>query len=228
MREQKRKENTPRIRKYGRMLIPAILFLLSLTACGKEEPATREPIPDRETEATTEIDILTGDGKWINFNEMSFTINDHTYILGKNTLADIAKDGTIVYDASAKGADELLEPDEKSDRFSVRLADGWGVNLYSANLGDDDRKAKECVISEVNLIMDDKEMKENRLGFTFPLSITPEELQKTAGKPSKLEDYVDDKLGDVYDTYIYKYRNMSYTFKFTNKELMVVELKYNP
>ena len=226
MREQKAKKNKTRIPKSGCRLFLAIMILLSLTACGKEEPATREPIPDREPAPTTEVDILTGDGVWINFDEMSITINDHTYILGKNTMADIAKDGTIVYDASAKGAEELLKPDEKSDRFSVRLADGWGVNLYSRNIGDDDRRAKDCVISEVNLIMDDKEMKENRLSFTFPLTITPDTLLKTAGKPSKLEDYKDDKLGDVYETYIYKYRNKSYSFKFTNKELMVVELSF--
>ena len=228
MKEQKQNKKTFGRAKRCRKLLFSLLITLSLTACGKEEPATREPIPDRETEATTESDILTGDGKWINFNEMSFTINDHTYILGKNTLADIARDGTIVYDVSAKGADELLEPEEKSDRFSVRLADGWGVNLYSVNISDVDRSAKDCVISEVNLIMDDKEMKENQLGFTFPLSVTSEELLKTAGEPSKLEDYKDDKLGDLYETYIYKYKNKSYTFKLTNQELMVVELVFEP
>ena len=224
MKEQKQNKKIVGRTKRCRKLLISLLFTLFLTACGKEEPATREPIPDREIEATTEPDILTGDGNWINFKEMSFTINDHKYILGKSTLADISKDGTIVYDASAKGAVEVLEPDQKSDRFSVRLADGWGVNLYSINIGEKGRSAKDCVISEVNLIMDDKEMKENQLSFSFPLSITPETLLKTAGEPSKLEDFKDDKLGDLYETYIYKYRNMSYTFKFTNKELMVVEL----
>jgi len=210
------------------MLLPAMLLLLTLTACGKEEPATREPIPDRIIEATTELEVLPGDGNWVNLNEISFYVNDHKYILGKNSVYDIVKDGNSVNDVTGKGAEALLKPDEKSSRFTIRLADGWGVSLYSANLGDDDRKAKECEISELNLIMDDKEMTENRFGFTFPLSITPEDLQKTAGKPSKLEDYVDDKLGDVYETYIYKYRNKSYTFKFTNKELMVVELVFEP
>ena len=227
MREQKRKENTPRIRKSGRILLP-VIFLLALTACGKEEPATREPIPDRKTEATTETEVLLGDGNWVNLNEISFYVNDHKYVLGKNTIWDIVRDGNAVYDVTSEGADAILKPDEKSSRFTIKLAEGWGVSLYTKNIGDDDHAAADCAISELNFIMDEKEMKENRLGFTFPLSITPEELQKTAGKPSKLEDYMDDKLGDVYDTYIYKYRNMSYTFKFTNKELMVVELKYNP
>lgn len=225
-----------------------------MTACGQKElntdnnsknittQTTNNTIqtkPDAETntkettEKDTEIssDTITSSGKWIDFDNRQFTVNGHTYTLGKSTLQDMIDDGCPFDEESIANVNNNLNKNTKSQGFKIVLDKYWTAQVYVGNYTDENATIKDCPITEVYLPNHPDET-QNIISFAFPLTMTEDELKTNAGEPSDYKNYPDEK----YSSSIYEYNKDSekyyqdsgYKFEFGNGQLKYVTIDYLP
>lgn len=192
-------------------------------------PETTAP----ETEATAEGGSAeTPSGKYVDLNNMQFTINGKTYTLGKTTLQELIDDGVPFDEDDLANAGNNLNKNSQSQGFRIELDDYWSAQVYVLNDTDGNKVTSECYVNEVYLpVHQDKT--QDILSFAFPLNLTMDELKANAGEPTEVRHYDGDN-GYYTDTLEYilestkYYQDGGYTFEFTKGELKYVTVEYMP
>lgn len=200
----------------------------------KKELSVQETETNQDTTVTDdkqETSASLGD-KWVDIDNMQFTVNGHVYTLGKSTLQDMINDGCPFEENDLANAGNNLNSNFQSQGFRINLGEEyWNAQVYTANYTDGNVAAKDCPITEIYLPNHTDE-KQNVLEFAFPLTMTEEDLKNNAGEPTDTSNYDD---GDYHQkTYEYKrdsteyFGDAGYKFEFTNRALKYVTIEYLP
>ena len=176
---------------------------------------------------------VTG-GNIVNFDEMNFYINGKKYTLGKTTLQDLIDDGVPFDEDDIADANNNLKSHYQSYGFKIVLAEYYDAQVYVMNDSDEGMPMNECVINEIYLPVHN-DVEQDILKFDFPISITMDELEASAGLPEDGVDHYEDDDSDYYsDTYKYSiestkyYGGSYYEFDFVNGEIRYIYIKWMP
>ncbi len=175
-----------------------------------------------------EVSAAKIEGKIVNFDNMTFKLNDKTYTLGKTTLQDMMNDKVPFKSGDLDSANNNVKANFQ-ETFNVVLNEesGWSAKLYFMNDTDSAKPAKDCWLQSIHLSVRANE-DQNVLAFNFPLTMTKEQLFENAGEPT-------DKT-EVGTSAIYKYKkestkyygNSAYDFRYNKGVLSTVDLSYLP
>ena len=188
------------------------------------ESETTEATSESTTEETTESETnISGD--WINFDDMSFSMNGTTFTLGKSTMQDIIDSGIEIN--TRKSIDDTVEPNTSFGGFNVKFGGDDRIGYFDVfNDTDSPKKAKDCILYYV-----DCDFEDDPITFSFPSAMTLDELVAKYGEPDH-EYHNDDDPDRVYDYYTYNkasdkyYGYKKYEFRFCNQKLDSVTLSY--
>lgn len=208
------------------------------------EEATEETT-EAETEATTEAETeeatekaepITSDTKWVDFDNMTFTVNGKTYKLGETTLQDMIDDGVPFDENDIANAGNNVNPNYETPSFDIVLGEYKFAQVSGLNDTSENKPASECYISEVYMPVDLEEP-QDILEFNFPLNITIDDLITNSGKPEDPDDiYIYDSDDGKYHRETYTYRKASekyygssyYKFEFSDDGLEYITINYMP
>ena len=189
---------------------------------------------EEKTVETTEPEIQeTSNNQIINYDNMQFSVNNHTYTLGKSTLQDMINAGCPFDEDDIANANNNLNKNTKSQGFKIVLDKYWTAQVYVANYTDNNKQIKDCPITEIYL-PNHPDQNQDILKFNFPLTISEDELLEQAGTPTDTSSYNDDDSN--YNSTKYKYEKKSekfylnggYSFEFTNGQLRYLTIQYVP
>ena len=203
---------------------------------------TTEPTAPETTAATVPETTAPADnggsaanapsGKYVDIDNMQFSINGKTYTLGQTTLQQMIDDGVPFREDDLANANNNLNKNSQSQGFRIDLAEYWSAQVYTLNDTDGNKTAAECYISEIYLPLK-KDSTQDILTFAFPLDMTIEDLKANAGEPTKTDHYdgdngyYTDKLEYVRDGTKY-YGDVGYSFEYTKDVLSYVTMEYLP
>lgn len=199
----------------------------------EETEGETEEETEEGTEEETEDGAATVSGKYIDFDNMQFSVNGKVYTLGKTTLQEMIDDGVPFEEDDLANAQNNLNNNTQSQGFSIELGEYWSAMVYVLNDSGDNKVAAECYINEVYLPLHDDET-QDILKFAFPQNISMDELKAKAGEPDDSRHYDDDESDYYSDTLEYTkestkfYRDSSYTFEYMNGELRYITIEYMP
>lgn len=168
--------------------------------------------------------------KYADLDNRQFSVNGKVYTLGKTTLQDMINDGVPFNEDDIANASNNVNGNTQTD-FDINLDEYWSATVYVGNYTDENKVAKDCVVTEISYHNSDDKT-QNILGFNFPLTLTEEELKNNSGEPTENRTYSSE--GYTTNTYEYKtestryYGNSGYTFEFTNGQLERVSIEYMP
>ncbi len=174
----------------------------------------------------------TSSGKYVDLDNMQFSINGKTYTLGKTTLQELIDDGVPFREDDLENAGNNLKKNAQSQGFRIDLDKYWTAQVYVMNDTDSGKTMSECYISEVYLPMH-KDKTQDILTFAFPQNMTMDELKANAGEPTNYRHYDGDN-GYYSDTLEYsrdssKYiGDYGYTFEFMKGNLYCITIDYKP
>lgn len=195
-----------------------------------ESTSEEKPETDQVEKTVTADTALSGE-KWVDLDNMQFTVNGHVYTLGKSTLQDMINDGCPFNENDIANAGNNLNSNSQSQGFRINLGEYWSAQVYTGNYTDSNAVIKDCPITQVYLPCH-SDKKQDILSFAFPTNMTMEELRASAGEPTDIRNYDDGDYHQVTykyekdsETYISKY---GYKFEFTNDELKYVTIEYLP
>ena len=208
----------------------------------ENEEELSEEVSEENTEENTEETSETSDndveniseksGKYVDFNEMCFYINDKKYVLGKTTLQEMIDDGVPFDENDLTNAGNNLNPDYKSQGFRIRLGEYYTAQVFAFNDTEENKPISECYINYVYLpVKEDEEP--NILTFNFPTDMTMEELKENSGEPTN-EKHTDFEDGRYVDQLEYEnqseiyIRACSYKFEFISGKLKYINIEYMP
>ena len=183
-------------------------------------------------EPTEPASASTASGKYVDLDNMQFTINGKTYTLGKTTLQDLINDGVPFREDDLANAGNNLNKNTQSQGFRIDLDEYWSAQVYVMNDTDGNKVTSECYVNQVYLpLKDDKT--QNILTFAFPQDMTIDDLKANAGEPTDSRHYDGD---DGYDTDTLEYTRESskyigdygYTFEFMKGKLNYITIEYTP
>lgn len=194
--------------------------------------ASESSSPAENSKADKETDKKAASGKYVDLDNMQFSINGKTYTLGKTTLQDLIDDGVPFDEDDLANANNNLNKNSQSQGFKINLGEYWSAQVYAMNDTDENKTTAECYIGEVYLPLHDDET-QDILTFAFPQNITMDELKKNAGEPTDTSHYDGD---DGYYTDTLEYTRKStkyigdsgYKFEFTNGQLRYITIEYLP
>lgn len=224
--------------KASSILMTALILTASLTACAGPErntvtlaSAEASAVSTTEAETVAETSAVTpSEKKYVKFDEMNFTMKGKTYTLGKTTLKELVNDGAIPKEMLDKAdivGSGITIP------IKMKIDPKWSVEITAFNPTDKRAKKIDCVVNSIS--WKDKEgIEQTAFNFEFPFDITPEEWEKTEGRPSD-GNYIRVEEGkynaDIYrysersETYFY---NRMYELEFKNGKLNKVKMQYIP
>ncbi len=194
-------------------------------------PAPETSAPAAETTAPAES-AAASTGKYVDLDNMQFSINGKTYTLGQTTLQQLIDDGVPFNEDDLANAGNNLSKNSESQGFRIELAEYWSAQVYVLNDTDGNKTTSECYISKVYLPFK-KDATQDILTFAFPLDITMDDLKANAGEPTDSshydgdDGYFSDKLEYTRDSskYIGDY---GYSFEFTKGKLQYITIDYMP
>lgn len=196
------------------------------TAASEEETSPSET----EVSDTESASADLGD-EWVNMDQRSFAVNGNVYTLGETTLQEMIDDGVPFDEDDLANAGNNLGANRESAGFSIVLGEYYNAQVYVINDSEENMTTSDCKISEIYLPVDLEESNDI-LTFSFPLTMTEEELEEQAGEPTDFDNYED---GDyIMNTYDYKvdstkyYGDSGYEFEFINEELEYVTIDWMP
>ncbi len=196
-------------------------------------PETSAPTtPETTAPAETAAPAAASTGKYVDLENMQFSINGKTYTLGKTTLQELIDDGVPFREDDVANAGNNLNKNSQSQGFRIELAEYESAQVYVLNDTDGNKTASECYINEVYLPIK-KDSTQNILTFAFPLNMTMEELKANAGEPTDTRHYDGDD-GYYTDTMKYVqestkyYHDGGYTFEFMKGQLNYITIEYMP
>lgn len=204
----------------------------------ENEEELSEEVSEENTEETSEtsdndVENISGkSGKYVDFDEMCFYVNDKKYVLGKTTLQEMIDDGVPFDENDLANAGNNLNPDYKSQGFRIRLGEYYTAQVFAFNDTEENKPISECYINYVYLpVKEDEEP--NILTFNFPTDMTMEELKENSGEPTneKHTDFEDERYVDQleYEKQSEKYiRACSYKFEFIGGKLKYINIEYMP
>ena len=199
--------------------------------------ATTEAITEAATEATTEEARINPDpaaaGLWADLDNRTFTINGKTYKLGEVTLQNLIDDGVPFNESDiAQASVELAGNTEQWTGFSIELGDYYSAQVMVANFTEESKPMTECLINEVYLPVDLEKEPNGIISFTFPLTMSEDDLKANSGEPTDSYDYSDEDYKSVSYSYTVgstKYLGSSgYKFEFVNGNLRYVTIDWQP
>lgn len=198
----------------------------------KEENGTSSNIDTTNEETTSAREDIANE-EMLNLDNMQIQINGKTYTLGKTTLQDMIDDGVPFDEDDIANADNNLNKNSESQGFKIELGEYWSAQVSFFNDTDTNKKISECYISKVYLPVK-QDQTENILTFSFPLTVTEDELRDSAGEPTEFDEYISDDKKYTSHTLEYKtdsskyIRDWGYKFEYINNELEYVTLTWLP
>lgn len=186
-----------------------------------------------ESKGTEESKDRSGySDKWVDFDNMFFTVDGKKFELGKSTLQDMI-DANVPF---AKKYESIYDEIMKKNQYSLMgmtfdLAKFHSASVKIMNLTDSEQKYRDCIIKSISLPSIDKIAEDEvKVEFGFPLDMTPDELLANAPKPDK------DEVPDGSSTRTIEYKQKAkkflgasyYTFKFKDGKLDSVSIDYLP
>lgn len=194
-----------------------------------ETTASEATVPIESTESAA---AATSSGKYVDLDNMQFSINGKTYTLGKTTLQELVDDGVPFREDDLANANNNLNKNSQSQGFRIDLGEYWTAQVYAMNDTDGNKTAAECYISEVYLPLKDDQT-QDILTFAFPQDMTIDMLKANAGEPTDSRHY-DGENGYYTDTLEYTregtkyYGDSGYTFEFKEGKLEYITIEYLP
>ena len=171
-------------------------------------------------------------GKYVDLDNMQFSINGKTYTLGKTTLQQMIDDGVPFEEDDLANAGNNLNKNSQSQGFAITLGNYWTAQVFTLNDTEGNKTAAECYVNEVYLPLHDDET-QNILTFAFPQDMTIEALKANAGEPTDSshydgdDGYYSDKLEYTKKSTKY-YHDGGYTFEFMKGKLRYITIEYMP
>lgn len=190
-------------------------------------PATSAP-----AESTEPASANAPSGKYVDLDNMQFSINGKTYTLGKTTLQELIDDGVPFREDDLANAGNNLNKNSQSQGFRIDLDEYWTAQVFVLNDTDDNKTASECYVNEVYLPLK-KDNTQDILTFAFPQNMTMDELKANAGEPTDSshydgeEGYYTDKLEYTKESTKYLHDG-GYTFEFMKGVLQYITIEYMP
>ena len=215
------------------------------------EATETEPIIEIETSETTEETLTPAEtseettaetikptsavnGTVVNFDEMNFYVNGKKYTLGKTTLQEMIDDGVPFDKDDIEDANNNLKSHYQSAGIKIDLAEYYSAQIYVFNDSDEGVPMNECVVNEIYIPVRN-EIEQDILTLDFPINITMEALEASAGLPEDGVDHYEDDSSDYYsDTYKYSiestkyYGGSSYSFEFIKGEIKYIYISWMP
>ena len=208
------------------------------------EPDTEATTIEEETEITTEeiseaTETLTSEkatetvqkpvdaSGWINFEDMHFYINGKKYIFGKTTLQELIDDGVPFDENDIEKFDNDIPKNSESYSFRITLGEYWSASIMVINNTEQEKKAKDCVISSL-FYNAKKGETQNLISFDWSLTMTQDELLAALGEPDDKFHYPDESAEDqsyVSDKYTWQKESEQYigykkfVFEYVNGQL---------
>ncbi|MBR3058383.1 MAG: hypothetical protein IKG93_10515 [Clostridiales bacterium] len=229
-------------------LVLSLALVMGAAACSSkstEKEATKtervEDTTTTTTEATTteatttEAALRKPEGavtsdKFVDFDDMGFTVNGKKYTLGVTTLQDLIND-KIEFSDTTHFDDNVDKQSSYYIGYSFDVIPYRSAIMTIANFTDEDHPAKECVISsfKVSCI---PELPEGKVGFNFPDLFTKDDLIKSAGDPKRSSDF--ESNGSKYEILTYEksstvyYGSSSYEYTFKDGVVDSISMSYMP
>lgn len=197
-----------------------------------ETSAPTVPETSAPAESTEPVSPDAPSGKYIDLDNMQFSINGKTYTLGKTTLQELINDGVPFREDDLANAGNNLNKNSQSQGFRIELGEYWTAQVYAMNDTDGNKTAAECYINQVYLPLHNDET-QNILTFAFPQDMTIDTLKANAGEPTDSRHYDGDD-GYYSDTLEYTkestkyFGDWGYTFEFMKGKLNYITLEYLP
>lgn len=202
-----------------------------------ETEETTEAETEAETEEATEkAEPIVSDIMWVDFDNMTFSVNGKTYKLGETTLQEMIDDGVPFDEDDLANAGNNTNPNYETPSFNIELGEYKFAQVSGLNDTSENKPASECYISEIYMPIDLDEP-QDILEFNFPFNITKDDLITNSGEPEDPDDiYIYDSEDGKYhkETYTYKkssekyYGNSYYKFEFLNGGLDYITINYMP
>ena len=175
-----------------------------------------------------------GDGKYVDFDDMSFWVNGQQFTLGVNTLQDMIEAG-VVFDAEdLEDAENNLRKNLRSETFKFSISAHGYATVRVINATDKGKRLADCVLCRIYVSFYDhpEEIGDSILSFAFPMSMTKDKLLENAGEPDDKSHYD----GSRYTSDTFEYRKSGrkyfgynkYIFDFYNDVLTYVTIEYLP
>lgn len=197
-----------------------------------EETLTPAETSEETTAGTTNAPAVNG--SVVNFDEMNFYVNGKKYTLGKTTLQEMIDDGVPFDKGDIEDANNNLKSHYQSAGFKIDLAEYYSVQIYVFNDSEEGVPMNECVVNEIYIPVRN-EIEQDILTLDFPINITMEALEASAGLPEDGVDHYEDDSSDYYsDTYKYSiestkyYGGSSYSFEFVKGEIKYIYINWMP
>lgn len=166
--------------------------------------------------------------QYVDMEKIQFSIDGKVYTLGKTTLQEMIDDGVKFNEKDLANAQNNLNDRTESDTFKIMLSDTSFLQVTFLNVSGSNQKIAD---SFVNSLYWDVDPEQSSVAFTFPLSMTEDEIKEKAGEPTKFDEYKD---GD-YVQHTYEYtregqkflRSFGYEFRFLRGKLDYITLKWS-
>lgn len=218
-------------------IITVSISAAALSACGntqaivKESSSAANNIMETSV-STTDVSTAAFPGnQWVSLEQSpQFSINNKVYTLGKTTLQEMLDDGVPFLDNSVSNKSEMVKAgSESSAIFSVDLGIYKAADVSFINTSDTPQKITDCKLYSITFtVVPDKQQKV--MQFSFPLSMTEDELKQNAGKPT---DFEIGASGDDAE-HLLKYKKktekhaaeIGYAFTFENQKLSTFTIRW--
>lgn len=205
----------------------------------KEELSIEEQkneVEENAKESSTNAIQTSTNKEWISFEHMEFFVNEKTYELGKTTLRELIDDGVVFDDLNY--AENNIKANYESEDFLIKLNSkkDWNAAISVGNFSDEVKTIADCPVCKICLFANNElEMDVNKVGFSFPLNPTIDDLKTQAGEPTNEKECLPDGSKNTINFRIEYKKDAStylgtygYTFDYCENELDYIEINYIP
>lgn len=191
------------------------IVIVSQTDLSATSTTPTTTVPNIETTSKDESGVTDSESAgdlsniYANNTSRSFKLNDKIYTLGEDTLQTLIDNGVVFEDIS--NANNNIKPNYESETFTILLNGQKDYKCYISvsNFTDTNSTIAQCPITSISMEnIDDIDFVDNVIEFAFPFDMTEKSLKNNSGKPTNINETVENDK--TIRTVEYKWKSIKY------------------